>query len=175
MMNIPTTPLTPLEVIDLVVETYVKHPENRSLQIGENRHNVHTCLYHGPEGKTCAFGFFCISPQNLEEGKSALVQLRTQGVEILQPRVKHIAEARFWADVQYIHDGVFLLCEPGEAASLLAKYPKLKEEHLTFNCLQLFNQATNSYYPWVYDFVAWLKEKWKSYNPQPDVQSGVQV
>lgn len=170
------TPLTPFEVIDLVVETYVKHPENRSFK---DKGGKVLCLYNGPDGKMCAFALFCAQPNRLAEDEGAASLLGRIGPELLQPRVKHILNCSFWWAIQSIHDGLALALPLKECEELVSKYPEILTKEVTYECneetvIRLIDQETNTYYPWIYGYVELLKEKLKNYNPDPkSVQSGV--
>lgn len=151
------TPLTPIQVIDLVVETYVKHPENRSTApVNEGKYS---CLYNGPEGKHCAFAMFVANPEVLHETERAPYQLEKKPV-ILKPEVAHITCPKFWGDVQCIHDGYIYNME--DYLALGFSNPRNR----------LFDEMKEEYIPdRVEKYVGWLKQKYANYNPQ-SIQPG---
>lgn len=150
--------LTPFEVIDLIVETYVNHPENRSMDYRDQ-----SCLYKGEGNKVCAFAFFCTPGITLQETKRASHQLEVLGVKVLKEEVRHIEDPTFWDDVQKIHDGSLVTSAPDFAYnSFKARCPDLPEgmRHV----VTLINPITQEYYPWISTFVELLKDKWKDYD-----------
>lgn len=170
------TKLTPFEVIDLIEETYVRHPENRAIR---QESNSQVCLYNGLDNKTCAFGFFCNNPKELIENENASTQLNKFGFNILKESVRHIREHTFWSNLQNIHDGTFVTTV-ALREKLLAKYPELREryEHKWNNGylnICFFNIETDTYLPYVSDIIEYLKEKWATYNDSIRVQLGTEL
>jgi len=140
----PQGRLTPIEVIDIVVETYVKHPENRSFNETKTE-----CLYNGLNGKHCAFGMFCDNVEDLQESFSAIVLL-DRGIAELKKEVAHIKNGRFWGDIQALHDGYL--------KSSVAIHAMMEISSLT--------DKQHSYIPErVEKYVAWMKKNYAEYNP----------
>lgn len=93
---------TKIEIIDETVEFYKNNPRS-VLTPNEDRRQV--CLYHGPDGKRCAFSRCCQQEIDLSEfeGQSCSSILQEMGDTVLQEEYRQ-HDATFWAKIQYLHD-----------------------------------------------------------------------